>query len=798
MKINIRNILLISFLLPLLWGCSPTKFLEENEYMLTKNTIIVTDSKAEELDGLINFVRPIPNKKFMGLFQLKTTLWAYHQPQYSAKRDSIVDTKFNQWLRKQGELPILLDSVNIDNSIRQINLAVAKNGYFDAQTTMEVSYLKKKKAHVNYTTTVYKPYHIKNISYNIEIPEFRWIVLRDTANAKVKAGMQYSEENLIEERNKIVSNIRNEGYYYVNSSLVSMQIDTNYAHQNLDKNGNPTLSIYFNVNLNRVADSTIIQKHNQKFRYNDVYIYTNYDDQISNNSKPVDTVSYINARDPNNSTRYYFITATELKNTEKRVKLIKDYKSKTIIDAITIQKDNLFSSNAYRSSYRKLSNLNNFSIINISYSEDTTLYDAEQMTRMLNTTFKLTREKVHSIDVPLEVQTDRFSLQATYTNKNIFKGAEVLSVNAFGSLFYYNWWNQVIKGLEYDDLVFWEFGGNFSLDFPKLLFLRQYQNDEFLYYKTAISAGGSYSALYDRILLYLNYSYKWAPKSHINHVVSPIDVTTLDSRTSQDDDLIATYPDSYVRKFDKTFLLSLKYSLNYTVPNLNKSHLFQVQLFFESSGLLLTGLNKLITPEKQWDLFNSYEYGAFEKVELNLKYTKIINDKNAIAARFNCGVAIPFIKNTVIPFERSYFIGGASSMRGWTFRSLGPGGYHTDMQMERGGDIKLEINLEYRGTIYRAFKYAVFTDMGNIWLSKPYEGMPLAEFRFDRFYKEIAMCAGVGLRLDFSFFVVRLDYGFPFYDPSKPEGEYWFDKTWHQKGYWNWAQGLQFGINYAF
>ncbi len=118
--------------------------------------------------------------------------------------------------------------------------------------------------------------------------------------------------------------------------------------------------------------------------------------------------------------------------------------------------------------------------------------------------------------------------------------------------------------------------------------------------------------------------------------------------------------------------------------------------------------------------------------------------------------------------------------------------------MERGGDIKLEMNLEYRGTIYRTFKYAIFSDMGNIWLSSAYDEMPLAEFSFDRFYKEIAVCVGAGLRLDFTFFVVRLDYGFPIYDPSKPVGEYWYNRSWRAQNYWNWAQGLQFGINYAF
>ena len=109
-----------------------------------------------------------------------------------------------------------------------------------------------------------------------------------------------------------------------------------------------------------------------------------------------------------------------------------------------------------------------------------------------------------------------------------------------------------------------------------------------------------------------------------------------------------------------------------------------------------------------------------------------------------------------------------------------------------------ELNLEYQGTLYKALKYAIFTDVGNIWLSSQYEGMPNAEFRFNRFYKELGFCVGAGLRIDLGFFIVRLDYGVPIYDPSIPEGNRWIQRSWLDNKWWKWSQGLQFGIGHAF
>jgi outer membrane protein assembly factor BamA len=279
-----------------------------------------------------------------------------------------------------------------------------------------------------------------------------------------------------------------------------------------------------------------------------------------------------------------------------------------------------------------------------------------------------------------------------------------------------------------------------------------------------------------------------------------VELATLDSRFNRNNSTIATYPESYQRKFDKYFLPSSKYMLNYNLFDKNLFPVLNINFSFETVGLLLYSINAAADKNTIWKVMNNFNYGTYEKFDFNLTYMKVIDKNNAFVTRFILGMAIPFKKGMVIPFERSFYVGGANSMRGWTFRQLGPGGYHSESEqyMERVGDMKMELNLEYRGTIYKAFKYGVFTDIGNVWLMSKYEEMPNAEFRFNTFYKQIAFCVGAGLRLDFNFFLIRLDYGLPIYDPSKPKNNYWINKNWFKNEWWSGTQGIQFGIGYAF
>jgi len=779
-------------------SCNYTKHLTENEYALVRNTVRVDEVRSQQFDDLTDLVRPIPNRKFMGIFPVKVSLWANHQPRFDSITGKTRDSRMNQWLRKIGEPLVLLDSSDMQRSMEQIDLAMFKRGYFDAATHAEVQFLRKQKARVNYTVTPNQPYHIRSIEYQIEIPEYKRTIITDTVNSLVKKGMIYNEEILVAERNRMVNKIRDQGFFHAAPSLITFLVDTNNAFANPNAQQQPTVALIIRVSLDDVNDETLITRYRNRYRFNNVLIYTNYDLNLDRNLS-LDTIPHFDFRNKSDSTLYEFVTLKRLVRRTNRVKLVKDYNSRTIVNAIWMKRGDMFTQTAFERTHKKLRDLNNFTIINISYHEDEALWDSINKIGALNTIIRLTRAKQHGVEAAFDLRTDRTGLSLAYTNRNVFRGAEFLRVSGFGNVYYYKWLNSLIKKeIIEGSLIYGELGGEVLLRFPRLLMLPKYQNINFWGYSTEIKLSASYTQLFSRLNLQAAYTYNWSPTRHLIHSISPVDVATLDSRSSRDTALFAYYPASYQRKFEKFFLPSARYNLTYWTPERN-GHIFRVNFAFETVGLLLYGINSVVDRNNAWTIFGDFNYGVFEKFDLNLAYTKVINKNNAFASRFVFGMAIPLRKGTVIPFERSFFVGGSNSMRGWTFRQLGPGGYsNTENYIERVGDMRLELNLEYRGTIYRAFKFGVFSDIGNVWLLSIYEDMPNAEFNFNTFYKQIAVCVGVGLRLDFNFFIIRIDYGLPIYDPSKPIGNYWISKNWVNNKWWTGAQGIQFGIGYAF
>ena len=134
------------------------------------------------------------------------------------------------------------------------------------------------------------------------------------------------------------------------------------------------------------------------------------------------------------------------------------------------------------------------------------------------------------------------------------------------------------------------------------------------------------------------------------------------------------------------------------------------------------------------------------------------------------GIAWPYGNSSVLPFEKRYFSGGANSVRGWSVRSLGPGSFRgTDGRIDfinQTGDMKFDLNLEYRTKLFWKFNGAAFVDAGNIWTLRNYAEQPGGQFKFSEFYKQIAVAYGLGIRLNFDYFVLRFDMGMKAVNPA--------------------------------
>lgn len=768
--------------------------------MLLRNNVEVKGAPSVEFDDLKSYCRPIPNDRFLTIFLVKPRLYTMGVPTAN-KKGEIKDTKFKKWLReKVGEPPVLLDSAEIDNSLNQLQIVMKQSGYFDADISYHVKHNKhnNKKVKVNYLINANEPYRISNITYNIDIPEYKKIVILNKDKTLLSPGILYNEAIISNELTRIINLIRDEGYYYVEKSIISCEVSYDPPQDSLNTNPH-TVSLEI---IMKIPNNDNASRYLYKYTYNNVYIFTNHS-SLNNLVQHYDTVRF-HSRDKNDHTRYYFITP----HYDWLEKPIRDFHYGTLANAIYSKRDVPYSQIVRRRSSQAISQLDNFSYYSIEFKENEKLLDTVNKTGVLDSYYYLTPMKIHSIGGQLDLRNDKSAISFSYTNRNIFKGAEHLTINVSGGYFYYSLSNLFRHNTTY---TYPEFGISATLTFPNLFLFKKTQKITGIRYSTSVNASVSYNGLYRRLMYNIGMAYNWSPNYFLNHSVSPIDISTIDNSDRRAARLLNydNYPESYQKRFGKFFLLSFKYSMNYLVPfDLTQNrHNMRISLNFESSGLLLKGLNALITPDHRWTLSQNsldstgYAYSTYEKIEATWHYTYKINKNNSFATRLSAGAMIPLDNDSHIPYERGFYLGTSNSMRGWGYRGLGPGSYEHGKDSLYTGDIKIEWNLEYRGTLYKSLKYGIFSDIGNIWLAKKSDDMPNAEFDINRFYKELAIDVGVGLRLDFNFLILRIDYALPIYDPSRTSYGPWINSAWFDKNMarkFRWGNGLKIAIGYAF
>ena len=796
MKFNIRTFIFLIFSSIALCSCSSVKHLPEGEVMLVRNNVEVKDQKSPDFDNLRSYVRPVTNKKFMDLFRIKTVFYDWGRPTYD-KNGNTKDSKFRRFLReKMGEPPALFDSVEVANSVDQLKIVMKQLGYFDAEIDYKVTYLGKKqnKAKVDYFVEAHLPYTISHIEYDIPISEYKRIIVINQKGSLLYPGMQYNEDVINDELTRIINLIRDEGYFYVEKSIIRCEV----SYDPLDSLGNDPRSVSLTIMMN-IPQNENASRYLYKYYFNDIHVDPDAR-PVAKGGRDVDTVFYL-WRPTSDSVRYYFVEDL----VDGKIKPYFSYK--VLANAIYTRTGNPYMQLSRNSSSRALNSLDNFDYISITYKENESLLDTVNKRGMLDVYYSMIRKKQHSVGGQVELRNDKSALSFTYTNRNLFKGAEHLTINLTGGYFYYSLSN-LFKGAQYS---YPEFGLSASLDFPNRLFLfNNHGIDNSVSKSTSLNFGVNYSGLYQRLMYNTSLVYRWDPSYNVSHVFIPVEVSTINNSNKSLYTLLnyLSYPESYQKKFGKFFLLSSKYSFSYLVPKFldSRKHNMHLMVNLESTGLLIKGLNKLFSPNKRWIISQNgldkegYDYTTFEKVEVLWNYTYTINNNNSVAMRADVGAMIPMDKESEIPYDRGFYMGTSNSMRGWGYRGLGPGSYKHENDTLYTGDIKLELNVEYRGTLYRSFKYAFFVDAGNIWLSKKNTDMPGADFSFSRFYEEIAVDVGVGLRLDFNFFVIRLDYAVPIYDPTRTDEQgRVININWLRSPHrWRFGNGFKLAIGYAF
>lgn len=724
----------------LLVGCSVSKFVPEGKYLLDE-VHISSDNKEIKSSEMYSYVRQKPNSKWFSLVKLPMYIYC------SSGKDS---TKWiNKILRKMGDAPRIYDARVAEETRMQILGAVQNKGYLGAQVSLEEK-IKKNKLDTYYRISSGKPYIISSIDYNVEDYVIRDLLMNDSIHSGLKVGERFDVNQLEEERNKITQFLLNRGYYRFNKDYITFQADT--------VNGTYRIDLTMNIGLNNMPNSSETSLHRQYSIRNVNYLMDV--DFSPNNGVNLDTMSY------------------------GGINILYDKKlflRPGVIDSHNrIVSGKLYSNRDVMSTYSSLSRLGILKYSNIRFVEH-----LENDSAYLDAFVSLSKNKNKMLSFQVEGTNSAGDLGAaasvTYTHRNLFKGSETFTIKVRGAY-------EAVTGLEgYANNNYTEYGVESSLDFPEFMF--PFLTSDF---KKRVNAKSEVSIKYnwqirpefERTLASAAWSYRWNSGRRANHRLDVLDInyiympyrsnTFIEYLNYMDEVnplLRYSYEDLFIVRLGYTYTYN---SAGVTTQQTAKKSSYSIRFNIEESGNLIYGFSKLIhkkPSDGESFRMGNISFAQYVKTDFDFAKNIMIDDRNSLVFHIATGVAIPYGNSKSLPFEKLYFSGGANSVRGWSVRSLGPGRYHGNSgsldYVNHTGDIKLDLNVEYRTHLFWKLNGAAFIDAGNVWTLKSRYSDDTGQFAFNRFYKEIAVSYGLGVRFDLDFLILRFDGGMKAINPME-------------------------------
>ncbi|MFN4122476.1 MAG: BamA/TamA family outer membrane protein [Flavobacteriales bacterium] len=727
---------------------------------------------------MMNYMRQKPNRKILGIlrFHLQMHNLVDQAAEERAQQERIrkraeLNRKrkekgkkpkkeepgsFNQWLLSIGEKPVILDTFAAKKSAEQVELLLKNKGYFNARVEDSISYRqKRKRATIHYQLIAGTAYRIRNVQTTCDDPIMNLLIKNDFENSLIKTGEIFETENLDFERSRITELLRNEGYFNFNRSFISYSADTGVGNHEVD------ITLIVNNIIRKVpgyADSIEEQRH-KRFLINDIYVVTDHQPQNRNRGE-LDTLLF---------NEYVFISEGML-----------NQKPKILKANFFINKGDFYRKSRVEYTYSRLMELRAFKFINIQFEQ------TEAESNLLNCYILLTPAAKQSITLETQGTNTSGNLgiaaNINYGNRNLLKGIENFELRLTGALEAQPIINPADDATIRPYLPFntIQAGPVMSLTIPK--FIGPINLDEKRNIRTLITTGLNYQLRpdYSRSVFNVTYGYTWKRKQE-THIFNPVELNYLRVGLSPSfQELLENLNNLFfLNAFKPQFIAAMRYS--YIKTNQNPSKIQDYQYFrfnAESAGLLLNlTRNFYANPAQINDQFIvlGVPYSQYFRFDTDYRFFKALPQFQSFVFRGVVGVGLPYGNSTVMPFDKSFFGGGANGNRAWLIRTLGPGSYQnpSGVRIDQIGDIKLETSVEYRAKIYSYFESAIFIDAGNIWLMEDDIQRPGAVFDFSRFYKEFGVGGGLGLRLNFNFFILRLDAAHPLHDPSMDEGSRW-------------------------
>ena len=703
-------------------ACSVSHLLPEDSYLLDK-VIIRSDSASLSPAPLQGYIRQHPNSKWFSLFKVPMGIYSL------SGRDST--KRINRFVRRLGEAPVVYDSKLALRTQQNIESAVQNLGYLDADVELQER-VRRHKMSLLYQIHPRERYTVRLMQLEVQDRGVDSVMQRegDRYRMTLESGMDFDLNRLNAERGRLSSYLLNRGYYRFHKDFVHFVADTAIGHRRVD--------VQMQVRPYHSGTQHDMRPHQQYW---------------------LGTVDY----------RY---------ETEDGRPFVRP---RVIQNATDLRTGNLYREIDVQDTYARLMRLGAVQSVNIRFAE------SEQDSTVLLPQITLFPSKRNSFNVEPQGTNSAgdfgAALSLSYQNRNMFHGSEAFSVKLRGAF-------EAIKGLSgYVDQDYIEYGAEVGLAFPDFKF--PFLSEQF---RHAAQATSEVSLMFDlqdrpefhRRVLTGAWRYRWTGSGRrrqnrvdlldLDYVFMPwispkFRELYLDNPTSRNAILRYIYEDLFIMKWGYSFTYSSQLlnaaSLNYG------TNAYTVRGGIETSGNLLYGISNLFGTAKnregQYTLIN-IAYAQYAKGDFDFSKSFRFDERNSLALHFGLGIAYPYGNTTKLPYEKRYFSGGANSVRGWSVRGLGPGSFQgTDGRIDfinQTGDMKLDMNVEYRSHLFWKLDGAAFVDAGNIWTLREYADQPGGQFRFDKFYRQIAVAYGLGLRLNFDYFILRLDAGMKAIHPA--------------------------------
>lgn len=760
-------------------ACNPSRHVPQGEYLLNKVKIEL-DSNVQGIDeeGLLTYLRQQPNHKM--LWSTRLRLGVYNM----SGRDT---TKWwNRWVRKLGEPPVIYDSVLTQAGVEQLRQALVNKGFLGAQVNAETSKDSVgRKMNVGYKIHPGKPHIIRNVEYEISDSVIADIVLPDTSRWGMQNGDKLDRDELELQRQMITSRLRDRGYYNFVKENITFQADTTEGSYDVD------LTLQIDTSSADVLGAPRISSA-QKFVVRKVVCVTDY---LTSNNTALSSIEAVDTID------YKGITILYGRDHYLRPSVI--YENNFILPGSD------YSERAIDRTYKSFSRLEILKFINVRMIPVGEIGEIG----LLDAYILLTPGKSQSMSVELEGTNSEGDLGVavglTYSHNNIGYGSETFTTKLRGA---YESISGDLDGLLHNRYM--EYSADVALQFPK--FKAPFLKESFkrrINASTLLNISLNYQERpeYTRIISTAGWSYRWTERLTRNrHTFTPIDINYVYLPESTLDFINQIAPDNPLLRYsyEDHFIMRLGYSFYHTNkrPELPwqryiQRNIYHVRVNAEIAGNLLFAMSSIFAHRSDFHT-NPYKifgihYSQYLKIDSDFSLTHRFDFRQSVAARAGFGIGIPYGNSAIMPFEKRFYGGGANGVRGWAVRTLGPGAFKSVNSvsdfMDQCGDIRFIMSAEYRAKLFWIIELGAFIDVGNIWTIRDYANQPGGLFKFNSFYKQLAAAYGLGIRLDFDYFLLRFDLGMKAHNPAEG-AEPW--PLLHPK--WGRDRAFHFSIGYPF